>query len=97
MGGQSTVDGFVRYYQAPGVEHCFGGPGADAVDLVEALDKWVAQGTPPGQPTAVRLNPDGSTAPSRPLCQYPQYPRYTGPVNDGNAAKLASNYTCTAP
>lgn len=97
MGGQSTVDGFVRYYQAPGVEHCFGGPGADAVNLVEVLDKWVDQGTAPGQPMAAKLNPDGSTALSRPLCPYPQYPRYTGPANDSNAGKLGSNYTCTAP
>lgn len=97
MGGQSTLEGFVRYYQAPGVGHCFGGPGADAVNLVEVLDKWVDQGTPPGQPTATRINSDGGTVLSRPLCQYPQYPRYTGPANDSNAATMASNYTCTTP
>ncbi len=97
VGGQSTLDKFVRYYQAPGVDHCAGGPGADSVNLVVALDKWVTQGTDPGQPTASKIGADGSAAFTRPLCQYPQYPRYTGPANDVNAAKLASNYTCTTP
>lgn len=31
------------------------------------------------------------------LCQYPQYPRYTGPAADAAAAKLAANYICTSP
>jgi hypothetical protein len=34
---------------------------------------------------------------ARPLCRYPQYPRYTGPANDAAAAKLAASYTCTSP
>lgn len=97
VGGRSTLDKFVRYYQAPGVDHCLGGPGADSINLVTALDKWVTQGADPGQPTASKVNSDGSTAFTRPLCQYPQYPRYTGPANDANAAKLAANYTCTTP
>jgi hypothetical protein len=29
------------------------------------------------------------------LCQYPKYPRYTGPANDPAAAKLAFNYACS--
>jgi feruloyl esterase len=33
----------------------------------------------------------------RPLCAYPQYPRCTGPTNDGRAATLAANYTGTSP
>ena len=97
MGGQATLDKFVRYYQAPGVNHCFGGPGADSVDLVTVLDNWVTQGSEPGQPIASKRNTDGSTAFTRPLCQYPQYPRYIGPANDANAAKLAANYRCMAP
>ena len=30
-----------RLYTPPGVQHCGGGPGADAFDLVGALAKWV--------------------------------------------------------
>ncbi|WP_244099232.1 tannase/feruloyl esterase family alpha/beta hydrolase [Burkholderia ambifaria] len=97
MGGQTATDSFVRYYLAPGVNHCIGGAGADTVDLVSALDNWVTQGIDPGQPIAAKLNTDGSLLFTRPLCKYPQYPRYTGPANDANAAKDASNYTCTTP
>lgn len=96
MGGQAQVDAFVRYYMAPGVNHCAGGAGADSVDLLAALDSWVQDGNAPGTLTAEKIV-SGAVSFSRPLCRHPQYPRYTGPANDANAAKLASNYTCTAP
>ncbi len=96
VGGQASADEFVRYYRAPGVNHCAGGPGADQTDLLTALDTWVTKGSAPGTLTATKEN-NGATAFSRPLCRYPQYPRYTGPANDAAAAAQASNYTCTAP
>lgn len=95
VGGQSTADAFTRYYLAPGVNHCAGGPGADTSDLLGALDAWVDKGTAPGTLSAAKIVA-GATAFSRPLCQYPQYPRYTGPANDAGAAALASNYVCTS-
>lgn len=97
VGGQATADSFVRYYVAPGVNHCAGGPGADQADLLAALDRWVTEGTAPAALTASKLAADGSTVLSRPLCVYPQYARYTGPAGDAAAARLAGNYTCTAP
>ncbi|QQE08744.1 tannase/feruloyl esterase family alpha/beta hydrolase [Cupriavidus sp. ISTL7] len=96
VGGQASADEFVRYYLAPGVNHCAGGPGADQTDLLAALDSWVTKGDAPGTLTATKEN-NGANAFSRPLCRYPQYPRYTGPANDAAAAAQASNYTCTAP
>ncbi|KQP21753.1 tannase/feruloyl esterase family alpha/beta hydrolase [Pseudorhodoferax sp. Leaf267] len=96
VGGQAAMDGFARYYIAPGVNHCSGGPGADDTDLLSALDAWASQGTAPGTLTATKVA-GGATQFTRPLCQYPQYPRYTGPANNAAAAALASNYTCTAP
>ena len=97
VGGQGAADGFVRYYVAPGVNHCSGGPGADSVDLLTALDNWVTKGSAPETLTAQKLATDGSTELARPLCRHPQYPRYTGPANNAAAAKLAANYVCTAP
>ncbi len=94
VGGPST-DTFVRFYIAPGVDHCAGGPGADTSDLLGALDTWVVNGTAPATLTAQKLDATGAVSFTRPLCQYPQYPRYTGPANDAAAAKLASNYTCS--
>jgi feruloyl esterase len=96
VGGQAAADEFTRYYIAPGVNHCAGGPGADTTDLLEALDTWVEENVAPGTLTADKVVA-GTTTFSRPLCRYPQYPRYTGPANDAEAAKRASSYTCTAP
>jgi pimeloyl-ACP methyl ester carboxylesterase len=96
LGGQAAADEFVRYYIAPGVDHCSGGPGADQADLLSALDAWVTQGTAPGVLTAAK-QVNGITQFTRPLCQYPQYARYTGPANDAAAAAQAVNYTCTTP
>jgi feruloyl esterase len=98
VGGQAAADSFTRFYVAPGVNHCHGGPGADKSDLLSALDDWVTKGTAPGALTATQFASDGSTANfTRPLCVYPQYPRYTGLAGDANAAKQAANYTCTTP
>lgn len=96
-GGQATADTFMRFYVAPGVSHCTGGAGADNVDLLSALDAWVTQKTAPATLVASKLNTAGTADLSRPLCPYPQYARYTGPANNAEAPKLASNYTCTAP
>lgn len=97
LGGQTLADRSVRFYVAPGVNHCAGGPGADTSDLITALDGWVTSGSPPETLLASKVNAAGGTDFTRPLCRYPQYPRYTGPANDAAAAKVASNYTCTAP
>ena len=94
--GAASVDTFARLYIAPGVNHCSGGPGADTADLLTALDNWVVNGTAPGTLTAQKVNAaTGATDFSRPLCQYPLYPKYTGPANNADAAKLATNYTCS--
>lgn len=93
--GSASTDTFVRFYIAPGVDHCAGGPGADTSDLLSALDGWAVNGTAPAILTAQKLDATGAVSFTRPLCQFPQYPRYTGPANDSAAAKLASNYTCS--
>lgn len=91
-GGQASADQFMRYYIAPGVLHCSGGPGADQVDLLGPLDSWVSNNTAPADLTATKVV-SGATTLSRPQCVYPRYPRYNG-SGDVNAA---SSYTCTAP
>ena len=93
--GAASADTFVRYYIAPGVNHCAGGPGADTADLLSALDNWVVNNSAPGTLTAEKVDGTGAVSFARPLCQFPQYPRYTGPANDAAAARQASNYTCS--
>jgi Tannase and feruloyl esterase len=89
MGGQANTDAFVRFYTAPGVNHCFGGPGADTADLLTALDRWVTRRREPQTLTANKIDPaTGATLLSRPLCVYPAYPRYTGKGDPNDAASF---------
>ena len=103
-GGQAAADEFVEYYTAPGVQHCFGGTGADKVDLAGPMFEWLEKGTKPsaspivatrGVMSATSTNAwdyDAPTTMSRPLCRYPQYPKYVS--GDANAA---SSFVCTNP
>ena len=94
MGGKHNTEQFLRTYLAPGVNHCAGGPGADTVDLLSALDRWVTRGKAPETLTASKLDPTtGATQLQRPLCVYPEVPRYKG-KGDVNSA---SSFRCDAP
>ena len=83
--GRAAVDSFFKLYTAPGVDHVGTGAPGNA-DLFPALVAWVEQGRAPAglvlveqdakQPFAVKR--------SRPLCEWPQVPRYRG--GDVNAA-----------
>jgi len=105
------VDAFARLYLIPGLQHCTGGPGAtycgginvpfrDAeYDLSAALERWVEQGTAPGELVATAA-PDRSNlaapppaVPRRRICPYPQIAlfRGTGSPDDPSA------WTCRAP
>jgi feruloyl esterase len=75
----------LRYYGLPGVYHCAGGPGADQLDTLTALEQWVERGVAPG--TLVARNTRAGF--ERPACQWPATPRYTG-----GDAKLASSFRC---
>jgi hypothetical protein len=95
--GAAAAASATRLYVAPGVNHCEGGVGADTTDLLTALDQWVTKGIAPGTLSAQKRDASGAVMRTLPLCQYPQYPKYTGPANDAAAARLAANYTCTSP
>jgi feruloyl esterase len=89
-----------RLYMDPAVQHCGGGNGADSVDLLTTLTRWVEQNDAPGTPSNPTLawKQGSATGPagisgasfSRPLCAYPAYPQYIG-RGDVNSA---SNYVC---
>ena len=96
--GADTVRSFIRFYVNPGVNH--GGSGLridgsaipDTVDLFGELDKWVETGKAPNQLTVVAYK-GGRPAASKPLCEFPEYPRYKG-NGDPDAA---ANYNCAEP
>ena len=88
-----------RLYMSPGVQHCGGGPGADSIDLLTVMTRWVEKDIPPGSPAnptvawkqGTPANPGLSSAQfSRPLCPYPQYPHYTGRGDPSQAV----NFVC---
>ncbi|RZS78871.1 tannase/feruloyl esterase family alpha/beta hydrolase [Pigmentiphaga kullae] len=84
--GQSTVDGFARFYVVPGLGHGFG-PFNATYDALGALTGWVEQGTAPGVLTAIDANP--GAARTRPMCRFPGWPKYKGEGPVGDAASFA--------
>jgi feruloyl esterase len=83
--GRGTVDQFFRLYTAPNVDHVGTGAPANA-DLFPALVAWVEQGRAPAGLVLVEqeARPPFAVKRSRPLCEWPQVPRYRG--GDMNAA-----------
>jgi feruloyl esterase len=79
----------VRLFLAPGVLHCGGGAGPDRFDALSALETWVEKGTPPASMLATKAN----SSLSRPLCPYPQLPRYKGSGDTNDAA----SFVCAQP
>jgi feruloyl esterase len=78
-----------RLFLLPGVLHCAGGAGPDRFDSLTAIENWVERGIAPATMIATK---QGSPL-SRPLCPYPQLPRYKG---TGDTAAAAS-FECAAP
>lgn len=91
--GPQAASASTRLYIAPGVNHCAGGDGADSFDALGAMMDWVEKGTAPGTLTAVKRDAKtGEVKFSRPLCQYPSWPRYRG-SGDVNSA---GSFECAA-
>jgi hypothetical protein len=86
--GQAGVDDFVRYYLMPGVGHGTG-PFLPQIDSLGALEQWVENGTAP-ETLSITDSTPATAGRTRPLCRYPDWPRYTG--GDVNAA---ASFTCT--
>jgi feruloyl esterase len=99
-GGDAS--GFARYFEVPGMNHCSGGAATDQFDMLTALVNWVEKGQAPdrviasvrgaGNPGGVNAELPASWAANRtrPLCPYPQTPRYSGSGSLENAA----SFTC---
>ena len=66
---QSAGD-YLRTFLLPGVLHCNGGVGPDAVDWPSVMDSWVQTGKAPERVVARKVV-SGETTRTRPLCPYP--------------------------
>jgi feruloyl esterase len=87
--GQKKVDSFLRFYTIPGMSHGFG-PFVAGWDSLTALRDWVEKGVAPGPQTVVDTNA-ATAGRTRPLCQYPTWPQFTG--GDPNSA---ASFTCVS-
>jgi feruloyl esterase len=83
--GPQATESFMRYYVVPGANHANTGQPAFAAswDSLSALENWVEKGTPPANPVVA----DANHARTRPLCEYPEWPRYRA-GNPDNAASF---------
>ncbi|MGK8198498.1 tannase/feruloyl esterase family alpha/beta hydrolase [Burkholderia cepacia] len=91
--GVDKAKTFSRFLVSPGVSHQLQGPGAGAhIDLVKALDNWVDNGVAPDNLVAQKIDDKtGAVQFERPMCSYPQFPRYDG-KGDPNKA---SSFKCS--
>jgi feruloyl esterase len=91
---------------APGMEHCFGGPGPSGFgqlgvaggdadhDIEAALERWVEKGIAPGTIIGAKRGSDFDSASlllrTMPICVWPKVPRYSGK----GSTNEATNFTC---
>jgi len=100
--GRRAVDDFARLYVLPQTGHGLTGNSAAidgngaavqpapipvSTDRFALLREWVENGKAPGKSEVVT-----GAAGSRPMCSYPDYPRYVG-----GPPEAAASYTCAAP
>jgi Tannase and feruloyl esterase len=87
--GQAGVDSFMRFFMIPGFGHGFG-PFNAKIDGLTILQNWVEKGQAPTGLTAVDGNANANR--SRPLCDWPKWPKFTGAPGSENSA---ASFTCT--
>lgn len=86
--GAAKVDSFARYYEIPGYGHAVSSVFNASWDSLTTLENWVEKGVAP--PNQVVSDTAGVPGRTRPLCDYPSWPKYkgTGDIN------VATSYAC---
>ncbi|HEX4004092.1 MAG TPA: tannase/feruloyl esterase family alpha/beta hydrolase [Candidatus Acidoferrales bacterium] len=79
----------MRVFMVPGMQHCRGGEGPSAFDLMPAISQWTEGGKAPAEVIAAHKT-KGTTDRTRPLCPYPQIAKYKGSGSIDDAA----NFVC---
>ncbi len=101
--GAEKAQSFVRLYMVAGMEHCAGGPGPSAFGQLgipsakgepfgafTALEAWVESNKAPGEIIATKYDETQKPVMTRPICPYPQAPKYNG----SGDAKDAGSFRC---
>lgn len=85
--GDAATASFLRYYEIPGYGHSVSNQFGAAWDSLTALENWVERGVAPmNQVVADTVGVPGRT---RPLCEYPSWPRYQGTGDVNQAASFS--------
>jgi len=88
--GAAKVQQFMRYYEVPGFGHAISSVFNASWDSLKALEDWVERGVAPAaQIVSDRIGVPGRT---RPLCEFPRWPKYRGAGDVNNA----SSFDCVA-
>jgi hypothetical protein len=88
--------GFYRLFLAPGMLHCGGGPGPNAIAALPALTAWVEHNKAPDILIATKYRGDDPSAAvlrERPLCAFPARAQWDG-TGDRNRWE---SFRCTLP
>ena len=87
----ARVDAFAKYYEIAGYGHAVSSVFNAAWDSLSTLENWVEKGiSPPPQTVADTAGVPGRT---RPLCDFPSYPKYKG----SGDVNLAASFSCAMP
>lgn len=86
----------VRLFMMPGVAHCAGGRGPDAMDVFGELDRWTKSGVAPERITATKLDSlfrgmaglPAKVLATRPVCAWPKSAHYKGTGSVSDAASF---------
>ena len=86
--GTQAVHHFMRYYRVPGYAHSTSANFNAGWDSITVLENWVEHGMDPG--AQVVEDKTGVPGRTRPLCEYPAWPQYTG----SGSVNLAASFRC---
>ena len=97
--GAKTTGELMRFYLAPGMAHCLGGPGPNDFDMLHELEQWVEHKKAPDVVIASKYAtdyarllgfPPGEALRTRPLCPYPKTAKWKG----SGSTDEAVNFEC---
>lgn len=86
--GANSVSSFLRYYEIPGYGHSTSSVFNASWDSLTALENWVEKGTAPASQTVA--DTVGVPGRTRPLCEFPNWPKYNG----SGDINVAASFTC---
>jgi len=84
------VKDFYRYFEVPGLGHCYGGNGGQPTATFQALVDWVEKGVVP-ETLPINFKDANGTQYDRILCPYPEKARLVSAGLDGTKPE---SYKC---